>query len=493
MFTGKNPFARRPVDVNPANQSQQAARLRWLAFPIILGVLSLLTAGYLSTFTPAKILDGNQIISLQTHQTTVGAALKEASIQLRPEDIVSPPLAASLNRNDTIIIHRARLVRVLIDGQEPLLVRTQGKTAEDVIAKLGYTIGERDKLTVNNQPSTVLPPLPLTSGSSPDLLSADIRFKHAIAVTIQQQDASPKTILTTAPTVGEALLEAGYKLFLADTVHPSPSAPLQAGEQIQLSRSKPVSVWVDGRRVKTRTNRATVGEVLADLNIVLYGEDYAKPGLDARIVDNMEVRVVRVRHEIAIDQEIIPFQTRTEPNPNVELDQLVLGQQGAPGVHERRTLITYQDDTVTHREVIADFVAQEPKPRIYNYGTKIVLRTLDTPSGPVQYWRVIRMLATSYSASTAGVSLGASYYGHVRCGFTMRSGIVAVDPRVISLRTNVYVPDYGLGNACDTGSAIIGKRIDLGYDDNNLQSWYRWVDVYLLTPVPANINYRINN
>jgi 3D (Asp-Asp-Asp) domain-containing protein len=123
----------------------------------------------------------------------------------------------------------------------------------------------------------------------------------------------------------------------------------------------------------------------------------------------------------------------------------------------------------------------------------VVVRTLQTPNGPVEYWRVIRMLATSYSASTAGVSRSASWYGHVRCGFAMRAGIVAVDPRIVPLGTNVYVDGYGVGNACDTGSAIIGKRIDLGYDDNNLQLWYRWVDVYLLTPPPPNIRYSLDN
>lgn len=74
----------------------------------------------------------------------------------------------------------------------------------------------------------------------------------------------------------------------------------------------------------------------------------------------------------------------------------------------------------------------------------------------------------------------------------MRGGVVAVDPRLISLRTNVYVEGYGVGSACDTGSAIIGKRIDLGYDDGNLQLWYRWVDVYLLTPVPDDIRYNLD-
>lgn len=74
----------------------------------------------------------------------------------------------------------------------------------------------------------------------------------------------------------------------------------------------------------------------------------------------------------------------------------------------------------------------------------------------------------------------------------MRFGIVAVDPRIIPLGTNVYVPGYGQGLACDTGSAIVGKRIDLGYDDNNLKFWRGWVDVYLLPPVPQNIRYRLN-
>ena len=71
----------------------------------------------------------------------------------------------------------------------------------------------------------------------------------------------------------------------------------------------------------------------------------------------------------------------------------------------------------------------------------------------------------------------------------MRHGIVAVDPNVVDLRSEVYVPGYGVGYVGDTGGAIIGRRIDLGYDDDNLQLWYNWVDVYLLTPVPDVINY----
>ena len=95
------------------------------------------------------------------------------------------------------------------------------------------------------------------------------------------------------------------------------------------------------------------------------------------------------------------------------------------------------------------------------------------------------MSASSYSAATAGVPTTASYYGRTRTGDVMRFGIVAVDPSIIPLRSQVYVPGYGIGDALDTGSAIRAKRIDLGYDNDNLVLWSRWVDVYLLWPPPS--------
>ena len=94
------------------------------------------------------------------------------------------------------------------------------------------------------------------------------------------------------------------------------------------------------------------------------------------------------------------------------------------------------------------------------------------------------MRATSYSAATAGVSPAEPWYGRTRTGDPMRKGIVAVDPRYIPLRSRVYVPGYGFGDALDTGGNIRYRRIDLGYDDDNLELWSQWVDVYLLWPPP---------
>jgi Cu(I)/Ag(I) efflux system membrane protein CusA/SilA len=155
----------------------------------------------------------------------------------------------------------------------------------------------------------------------------------------------------------------------------------------------------------------------------------------------------------------------------------------------QRIRFRYEDGQVVDRWVEGESVVQAPTNRVMGYGTKVVVRQLQTSSGAVSYWRVVRMLATSYSASTAGTPKSSPYYGRTATGLKMRHGIVAVDPNVISLGSKVYVPGYGVGLAADTGGAINGKRIDLGYDDDNLQLWYRWVDVYLLTPVPDHVNY----
>jgi 3D (Asp-Asp-Asp) domain-containing protein len=94
------------------------------------------------------------------------------------------------------------------------------------------------------------------------------------------------------------------------------------------------------------------------------------------------------------------------------------------------------------------------------------------------------MLATSYTAATSGKEKGHPLYGITYLGWRARKGIVAVDPRVINLRTRVYVPGYGVGVAADTGGKIKGRRIDLCYDEGELKLWRRWVNVYLLAPPP---------
>jgi 3D (Asp-Asp-Asp) domain-containing protein len=67
-------------------------------------------------------------------------------------------------------------------------------------------------------------------------------------------------------------------------------------------------------------------------------------------------------------------------------------------------------------------------------------------------------------------------------GQKMQRGIVAVDPKVIPLKTRLFITGYGYGYAGDTGNFIKGNRIDLGvHNAQEEKVWmHREVTVYIL-------------
>jgi uncharacterized protein YabE (DUF348 family) len=478
--------------------------LRFLGIPIVIGLLAFVAIAYASSFHTVTVRDGlRDPQSVRTQETTVEGVLRDAGISLRGDDIIDPPLDTEIRSQEIITIKRARLMRLVMAGQQLKMVRTQRENARDLLQDIGYPLGAFDTLLVNGEFVEALPKEPVTT-STPgsdvpgsdvlleDPVVANVEILRAVPVRIHELGQEAIEIQTIAQTVGEALLQAGNIVYFADRVEPDLGMRVTAGMMITVERAKIVTVLIDGTPVQIRSHARTVGELLSSMKIVLLDEDYARPALDTAIENGGEVRVVRVTRELQVRREPIDFETYWEPNGELELDSEVLAQEGAAGVRELQDRVVFEDGQEVIRTLVVDRVIEAVKPRIYNYGTNIIVREMATPAGTVQYWRKIKALATSYSASTSGVSRSASYYGFARCGQVMRRGIVAVDPRVIPLGTTVYVEGYGVGLACDTGSAVIGKRIDLGYGDNDLEHWYRSVDVYILTPVPLNPRYRLN-
>lgn len=442
---------------------------------------STLAAGYQTTLTPVMLVVDGHERRLFTHQDTVRALLMDVGLTLYPEDRIIPEKLDTLLESVPVVrVERAHPVTISADGHNVML-RTHATSVEDVLYEARVSLGPYDEVEIEGE---LLSANPTTA----DLEPICITVHRAIPFTLRE-DGRATVLYTTASTVGEALRRAGLTLYLADGVQPGLGERMSAGLHITVDRSVPVIVQVDGRTLRTRTHRERVDEVLADLNVVLTGQDYTIPALDVSLEDDATIRVVRVAERFLIEQEPIPFNSVWQPDSGLEIDNQRLLQEGARGILERRLRLRYEDGHEVGRAIENEYVAVQPTTKIMGYGTKIVIRTLNTPSGPIEYWRTIRMLATSYSAATAGTPRSRPWYGRTRTGEIMRFGIVAVDPRVVKLRSQVYVPNYGIGYAGDTGGAIKGRRIDLGYDDDNLVLWYRWVDVYLLTPVPDQINY----
>jgi 3D (Asp-Asp-Asp) domain-containing protein len=171
---------------------------------------------------------------------------------------------------------------------------------------------------------------------------------------------------------------------------------------------------------------------------------------------------------------------------DLEIDQTRMVQAGQNGLLARRVRVPLQDGVVGEGALADEWVQNPPVSRILGYGMSIPIRIIDTPYGPVEYWRAVPMSATSYSPSRAGTPLNAPWFGFTRSGKVLKQGMVATDTRLIPLGTRLYVPGYGLATVEDTGSGVRGRMIDLGYEDHNFRSWRAYLTVYLRTPVPPS-------
>jgi uncharacterized protein YabE (DUF348 family) len=478
-------------DTHPLQRWLSRGFLSVFSIVILLGVMA---AGYYATLSPVTIVVDGQARTVKTNQRSVENILREAGVKIEEDDIVGPSLTATLaDDQSTIIVQHARPVVVQADGRVQEF-RSQTSLLPDILKEAGIALREFDRAIVNGQivdraqhKSFAIPRDPR------DRSAIDIVVQRAVPVTLQLSQGSEHKIQTPARSVGEALNEANVQLYLADRISPSLAAPIEAGMTITVEQSVPINIDVDGRTIRTRTLRNQVGEVLNDLGVALVGEDYTRPASDAPVQQDSTVSVVRVREEVLVEQEAIPYETVKIPDPEMELDTSIV-TEGENGIQQKRTVIRYENGQEVARNTDPNFVIlKSPVNKEYRYGTNIVIRTLDTPEGPIEYWRKIRAYATSYSAATAGTPKTAKWYGITATGLPMRKGIVAVDPSVISLGTKLYVAGYGVGLAADTGGGVRGKWVDLGYDDDNLQGWWWWVDAYLLTPIPANINYELPN
>ncbi len=407
---------------------------------------------------------------------TVDALLAEQAVALYPEDALSPAADTALVDGMTITVERARDVQVVVNGQ-PQTVRTHSDSPLEVLEGLGLVPGPSDQVWVDG---TLAQPAMLALWPLPP---ERIELQSAATVTISDAGQTIEQV-TTAATVGDALFEAGVTVYLADRVLPDVAEPVSDGLTITIERAVQVIIQADGATVETRTQNGTVADALAAAGVTLVGMDYTSPPEDTPVVPGMTIDVVRVTEDIVAAEETVPYETTYEADASMNLDVRAVRQPGQNGLIEARTRVRYENGVEVSRELVESVVTRAPVNEVVAYGTNIVLQTIDTPEGPRQYWRKLRVYATSYHPAALGGDNVTSI------GETLQKGIIGADPRLIPYRTQMFVPGYGVGMMADTGGPRSSRFwIDLGYSDEDFQPWHRYVDLYLLTPVPENLNY----
>lgn len=295
-------------------------------------------------------------------------------------------------------------------------------------------------------------------------------------------DGLTETIETRSATAGDLLTERGLIPTPDDALSVDAQSPLIDGETVSYRTAVPLTVVVDGQTRTLRSAAASVSELLAQQHVAWDRHDTVSPAPASALESDA---VVSVRHVEAWTETVrtpVPAAVVKRFAFTLPVGKQVVLAPGQAGLRE----ISYRvsralDRSRTRHQIMVTRVLRAPKDRIVAEGIgeytalsevaqKGVTGTLRLASS------ALSMVATAYTANCAGCS------GTTASGRPAGHGIVAVDPRVIPLGTRMYIPGYGHAVAGDTGGAIRGRRIDLGF--NSDAQAYRFgrrpVTVYLI-------------
>lgn len=182
----------------------------------------------------------------------------------------------------------------------------------------------------------------------------------------------------------------------------------------------------------------------------------------------------KFNEKLVNETEMIPRKIVYKDDANSEVGTETVTQEGADGKTTKTIKITYYEGKAYGQQVINTEIIP-PTDKIISRGTKIVWRDLTTSDGTIHYWKKLHVWATDYDSHCLGCDAWTA------TGLPQGKGVIAVDPTVIKLGSKVYIPGYGLAVAGDTGGAVKGNIIDLGFEDAKTSGWQsHFVDIYIL-------------
>ncbi|HET6614767.1 MAG TPA: ubiquitin-like domain-containing protein [Dehalococcoidia bacterium] len=421
-------------------------------------------------------------VTIETHLSNDAAVLQSAGIDVRSGDRVT-----LLDRDgvDVLRVDRAHLVRLRVDGTDYEML-THALTIDQLIAEAGVAVTGRDSVLQNgalvSMNAPVEPPVlfasvaALSGGDAAPEIAFEVR--RAVPITIIQDGAQEIETSTSRPTVAQALREAGVVIGPGDEVVPDLQSALGEESSIQVRHARAVTVALPDDHVTLYTLERTVGETLAQAGITLPADSFVDPALDTPVTNGMSVRVVQLAEGDEIEREHVEHNTvyRSDASLGPGQTRTVAGNDG---VKVRRYAIGYVNGVEASRELAEEYWDPEPVDTVIYYPVQTG-RGLTRPDDGSAV-KTLRVYATWYNPASSGRAASDPAYGRTATGVQVTYGVIAVDPDVIPLGTRMFVPGYGYGVAADTGGAVKGYIIDLGYPDGVDVDWRSgWLDIYIL-------------
>lgn len=213
--------------------------------------------------------------------------------------------------------------------------------------------------------------------------------------------------------------------------------------------------FYDREALSCETGKTTLRELLAQNGIWLGENEHPSVDLDSTLEYDSWISVDKTEYATVTESEAIPYSTETVNVTSIPRGTYKTISAGQAGVRDTVYTVEYLNGVEVSRTEEYDYIASYPVNEVCYYGTG---GTFTAPDGNV------------YSYSYA-VDVRASYYniyGTTASGMPTGTNVVATDPSVFPLGTQMYIMnssfDLGLRTAADTGGAVRGNFIDIWMD-----------------------------
>ncbi len=299
--------------------------------------------------------------------------------------------------------------------------------------------------------------------------------------------------------VEDVLREAGLTLHSKDRVAPDLGESLSRVDAIEISRAYPVFVRIDGQEFDIWVTEGRVEDILGQSGIRLGEQDTINQGLSAETRPHMAIEITRIFKQLLTETAVLSYREVRQQNPSVDRGFTRVVQKGKDGLREDIIEVTYADGKEEERDLVDSQILRPRQDRIVEEGSNTMLTARGGRS--IRFIKAMYVQATAYCSGTAESGCPIDERGYSVCTGKYSNGITAtgvkaiagtgdlnnphiisVDPRIIPLRSQVYIAGYGFARALDTGSSIKGHRIDILFPTHSAARRFgrRQLKIYLL-------------
>jgi len=247
-----------------------------------------------------------------------------------------------------------KTVTLSVDGETWQVSSFSGSVGA-VLAGQGVVIGEHD---------LVVPALDAAVPRDGEIL---VRHAQPLSFSI---DGQASTVWTTAPTVEEALADLGVRAAEAQLSVARGAAVDRLDKVVNVSTAKQMAVQVDGVKLQSTTNAATVGEVLSAMGVVLGPDDQVSPALEAMAVSGRAITVERAYVTNGSQTLTLEFEQIKQDDPSMLKGTTKVIQAGVAGERVITYVATIAGEDELDRHVVMDSVTRAPVDEIVAVGTK---------------------------------------------------------------------------------------------------------------------------